>query len=215
MGYQGAESDPEKLVLTEHLLAAVLAEAKTCCSGQPVMLVGDLNADPSVIPSLAKNMSEGAWTDVEKAFATGRGVAPALTCQFQLDEPRGTLLWLAPLHWQPPLHVASYQIAGSPLPHFCRPHRLLYLSTVEMARVYSPIWPACWVQCPERSRRSSSETVRNIWDVHIQELSFVPGEVGNGCVRHATLMMWTPRGISSARRLKRVLFALTTLQAAS
>ena len=41
------QSDPEKLVLTEHLPAAVLAEAKMCCSGQPVMLVGDLNANPS------------------------------------------------------------------------------------------------------------------------------------------------------------------------
>ena len=51
-GYQGAESDPVKLVLIEHLLAAVLAEAEMCCSGQPVMLVGDLNADPSAIPSL-------------------------------------------------------------------------------------------------------------------------------------------------------------------
>ena len=50
-GYQGAESDPEKLALTEHLLAAVLAEAKMCCSDHPVMLVGDLNADPFVIPS--------------------------------------------------------------------------------------------------------------------------------------------------------------------
>ena len=46
LGYQGAENDPEKLKLSGHLLAAVLAEAKMCCSGQPVMLVGDLNADP-------------------------------------------------------------------------------------------------------------------------------------------------------------------------
>ena len=38
--YQGAESVPDKLVLTEHSLAAVLAESKMCCSGQPVMLVG-------------------------------------------------------------------------------------------------------------------------------------------------------------------------------
>ena len=35
-GYQGAESDPEKLMLSEYSLAAVLAEAKMCCSGQPV-----------------------------------------------------------------------------------------------------------------------------------------------------------------------------------
>ena len=124
--YQGAENDPEKLELSEHLLAAVLAEAKMCCSGQPVMLAGDPNADPSVTPSLATSMGDGAWIDAEKAFAMGRGVSP----------------------------------------------------TVEMARVYSPFWPACWVHCSDRrSRRSSSDKVRNIWDVCIQELSFVLKEV--------------------------------------
>ena len=65
---------PEKL--TERFLAAVLAEAKMCCAGQPVTLVGDLNADPSVIPSLAEGVSDGAWIDVEKAFATCKGGGP-------------------------------------------------------------------------------------------------------------------------------------------
>ena len=58
-GYQGAENDPEKLQLTEHLFAAVLAEARMCCAGQPVILAGDFNADPAVIPSLAKGISDG------------------------------------------------------------------------------------------------------------------------------------------------------------
>ena len=40
-GYQGADNDPEKLQLTEHLFAAVLAEARLCCAGQPVVLAGD------------------------------------------------------------------------------------------------------------------------------------------------------------------------------
>ena len=80
-GYQGADSDPQKLTLTDNLLAAVLAEAKMCCAGQLVILVGDLNADPSVIPSLAEGVSHGVWIDVEKAFAIGRGAAAALTCQ--------------------------------------------------------------------------------------------------------------------------------------
>ena len=39
-GYQGAENDPEKLQLSEHLFAAVLAEARMCCAGQPVLLAG-------------------------------------------------------------------------------------------------------------------------------------------------------------------------------
>ena len=86
-GYHGAENDPEKLQLTEHLFAAVLAEARMCCAGQPVILAGDFNADPIVIPSLAKGISDGQWIDLEHAFAFGRGVP---TCQFQLDEDKGS-----------------------------------------------------------------------------------------------------------------------------
>ena len=52
-GYWEAEEDPEKLVLTDKLLQAVLAEAQVVCVGQPLLIVGDLNADPGVIPCLA------------------------------------------------------------------------------------------------------------------------------------------------------------------
>ena len=89
-GYESAENDPEKLQLTEHLFAAVLAEARMCCAGQPVLLVVDFNADPTVIHSLAKGISDGQWVDLERAFAFGRGVPPSSTCQFQLDEDKGS-----------------------------------------------------------------------------------------------------------------------------
>ena len=122
--------------------------------------------------------SRMAWIDVD----TGRGTALTLTCQFQLDEGKGTrrdfalacLIAMAattacsvlPDRWFPP-HFAvrtAFSITA-------------WDATVEMARVFSPIWPACWVQCPDRSTRSSSDTLRNIWDVNIQELSFVPRNV--------------------------------------
>ena len=60
LGNEGAENDPHKLALTDQLLNSVLAEAEMCCSGQPFMLVGDLNADPLVIPSLANGTADGA-----------------------------------------------------------------------------------------------------------------------------------------------------------
>ena len=110
-GNQGAESDQEKLTLTDYLLAAVLAEAKMYCAGQPGILVGDLKAVPSVIPS------HGVWIDVDKAFASGRGVAPALTCNskwMRIRAHEGTSLLLALMLWRPPLHVAFCQIAGFP-----------------------------------------------------------------------------------------------------
>ena len=55
-GYQVAEEDAEKLQLTGNLLQAVLAEAGVVCTGQPVLIAGDLNAYPAVIPCLAKGI---------------------------------------------------------------------------------------------------------------------------------------------------------------
>ena len=52
-GYQGAEEDAEKLQLTDKLLQAVLVEAQVVCFGQPMLIAGDLNADPAVILCLA------------------------------------------------------------------------------------------------------------------------------------------------------------------
>ena len=47
-------------------------------------------------------------------------------------------------------------------------------ATVERARTHSPLWPACWLQYPDRSRSSASPEVRDIWDVYIREVGFVP-----------------------------------------
>ena len=47
-GYQGVEEDSEKLLLTDELLRAVLAEAQVVCVSQPFLIAGDLNADPGL-----------------------------------------------------------------------------------------------------------------------------------------------------------------------
>ena len=47
-------------------------------------------------------------------------------------------------------------------------------ATVDRARTHSPLWPACWLQFPDRSRSSASREVRDIWDVYIREVGFVP-----------------------------------------
>ena len=166
-GYQGAESDLEKLTLTDNLLAAVLAEAKVCCA---------LNADPTV-----KGIMNGHWIDVEQAFA-GSGVALARTCQFQLDEDKGlrrdfTLAC--------PIAMAAITACRVLPDRWFTPHFAILTefslsawdATVHMARVYSHLWPACWVGCPDRSRRSPSPMVQNIRNVYIQEVCFVPREV--------------------------------------
>ena len=77
-GYQGAEEDAEKLRLTDRLLQAVLAEAQVVCASQPVLIAGDLNADPAVIPCLAKGMSAGRYVDLALAHSLGAGVMPGI-----------------------------------------------------------------------------------------------------------------------------------------
>ena len=81
-GYPGAEEDAEKLRLTDRLLQAVLAEAQVVCIGQPMLIAGDLNADPAVIPCLAKGMSAGRYVDLALAHSLGAGLAPDITLYF-------------------------------------------------------------------------------------------------------------------------------------
>ena len=77
-GYQGASDDPHKLALTNKLLEAVICEEKACGTGQPVIISGDLNAEPLIIPVTAKVLKCGHLIDLEEAYATGTGVPPLL-----------------------------------------------------------------------------------------------------------------------------------------
>ena len=150
-----------------------------CCAGQPVILAGDFSVDPTVIPTLAKGISDGQWIDLERAFAVGRGVHPSSTCQFQLDQDKGSrreFLLACPV-------ALAAATACSVLPdRWFTPHFTVYAefalsawdATVDRARTHSALWPACWQQCPDRSRSSQSHEVQHIWDVYIREVGFVP-----------------------------------------
>ena len=67
-GYQGAVTDPEQLALTDQLFDAALAELSVVARGQPCLLVGDFNVEPTKIPCLAKGISAGLWVDLEGSF---------------------------------------------------------------------------------------------------------------------------------------------------
>ena len=53
-GFQGAGSDAEQLSLTEQLFDAALGELSVVSRGQPCLLVGDFNVEPTKSPCLAK-----------------------------------------------------------------------------------------------------------------------------------------------------------------
>ena len=76
MVIKGAEEDADQLLLTDKLLQAVLAEAQIVCVGQPLLIAGDLNADPAVIPFLAKGISAGEFVDLALAYSLGEERRP-------------------------------------------------------------------------------------------------------------------------------------------
>ena len=57
----GAVTDPEQLSLTEQLFDAALDKLSVVAGGQPCMMVGDFNVEPTKIPCLAKGISAGLW----------------------------------------------------------------------------------------------------------------------------------------------------------
>ena len=133
-----------------------------CCAG---------HAEPTVILSLAKGISDGHWVDLEQAFAFGRGVPPSSTCQFlilfcPIALAVVSMCSVLPNRWFTPHFAVCAEFASS-----------FGDATVERARIHSPLWLACWLDCPDRSRSSQSSVIRDIWDVCIREVGFVPLEV--------------------------------------
>ena len=67
-GYQGADDNAEQLALTEQLFDAALAQLAVVTLGQPCLIVGDFNVEPTKIPCLPKGVSAGLWVDLEAAW---------------------------------------------------------------------------------------------------------------------------------------------------
>ena len=168
-GYQGAEEDAHKLQLTDRILQAVLAEAQVVCIGQPMLTAGDLNADPAVIPCLAKGISAGRYVDLALAYSLGAGLAPYVTGKYSRGCPGAltasqacyvTDLWFTP-HFSV---LARFRIGA-------------WMADVACPVVCQPIWPACWLDTPDRSSSSSARVVQDVWDIYRDVLGAVPEEV--------------------------------------
>ena len=72
-GFQGADTDTdaEQLSLTEQLFDAASGELSVVARGQPCLLVGDFNVEPTKIPCLAKGISAGLWVDLGGCLGSG------------------------------------------------------------------------------------------------------------------------------------------------
>ena len=180
-GYQGAEEDAEKLRLTGHLLQAVLVEAQMVCIGQPMLVAGDLNADPAVIPCLAKGIAAGRYVDLALAYSQGAGLAPDVTCRINRDDGTGSRRdFFVGCPGALAASQACYVTDRWFTPHFSVIARFrvdAWMVDVACPIACQPIWPACWLDIPDKSSSSSSRLVQDVWDVYRDELGVVPIDV--------------------------------------
>ena len=57
----------------------MLGELNVVARGQPCLLVGDFNVEPTKIPCLAKGISAGLWVDFEEAWVLVAGLQRSWT----------------------------------------------------------------------------------------------------------------------------------------
>ena len=115
----------------------------------PMLIVGDLNADPAVISCLAKSISAGRYVDLALAHSLGAGLTLDVTCRFYREEGTGSrrdffvgcLNALAASHacyvtdrWFSPHFsvVANFRISA-------------WTADIACPVACLPLWPACWL----------------------------------------------------------------------
>ena len=54
-----------------------------------------------------------------------------------------------------------------------------WLADVACPMVCQPVWPACWLDTPDRSSLSSSRVVQDVWDTYRDELGVVPDDAAS------------------------------------
>ena len=177
-GFQGASTDLEKLRLTEKLLDAVLCELAVVASGQPCLIVGDLNIEPDRIPCLLKCLTAGHWFDLQSSWASASGVAPLLTCCRTFGSGGGSRrdFILGCPHAVSALKWCSVLQDRWILPHFAfRPSFSMgrWSAGACLPVMFCVLWPAAWVAYADKSRSSKSVEVRRIWEVYDESLSLV------------------------------------------
>ena len=152
-GYQGAEEDAEKLRLIDRLLQAVLVEAQMVCIGQPMLIAGDLNADPAVILCLAKGIYAGRYVVLALAYSLGAGLTPDITCTFNRDYGTGSR---RDFFVGCPGALAASQACFVTDRWFTLHFSVLarfridaWMSDVACPIACQPIWPACWLDTPD------------------------------------------------------------------
>ena len=146
--------------------------------GQPCLLVGDFNVEPTKIPCLAKGISVGLWVDLEASWALASGGQPTATCKRAWNSSGG--------HRRDfmvccPLAAATVLSCGVQSDKWVAPHlavRTLFdcggwTCPVTQPLQRTPLQPASWLPAVDKSRRSESVEVQRVWEVYDDRLQLM------------------------------------------
>ena len=184
-GYQGAEDDAERLSLTNQLFDAALGELAVISRGQPCVLAGVFNIEPTKIPCLLKGIMNGLCFDLQGAWSIASRVDAGVTCKKDWTIAGGTRRdFILGCH----LATAALGCCWVDSSRWVLPHFAVVASFQEdrwSAKVtqpcrVTPLWPASWASAADKSRSSWSAEVRDIWDIYDHVLQFIPGDDAGG-----------------------------------
>ena len=171
---KGTDSDAEQLALTEQLFDVALGELGVVARGQPCMLVGDFNVEPTKIPCLAKGISAGLWVDFEESWAFTYGLQPTPTCRRDWESVGGhRRVFVVGC----PLAAAAVLSCKVQSDRWIDPHlavRTLFdccrwKSRVSQLVSHTLLWPASWLPAVDKSRGSKSQ----VWEVYDERLQLM------------------------------------------
>ena len=130
-----------------------------------LLITGDLNADRAVIPCLAKGISVGRFVDVVLAYSLGTGRKPDATCKFRREDcvgSRGDFIVSCP-------NALAASTACLVTDRWFTPHFSVFASLnidgwsadIACPEVCQLVWPACWIDTPDRSSSSVARAVQD------------------------------------------------------
>ena len=167
--------------LTDRFLQAVLAEAQVVCVGQPMLIAGDLDADPAVTPCLAKGISACRYVDLALAYSQRAGLAPDNTCRFSREEGTGSRRdFFVGCPGALAASQACYVTDRWFTPHLSLLARFrigVWVADVACPVACQPILPACWLDTPDRFFSSSFHMVQDVFDIYREELGVILEDV--------------------------------------
>ena len=134
-----------------------------------------------LFPVLQRVFLLDGYIDLALAYSLGAGLTPDITCTFTRDDGTGSR---RDFFVGCPGALAASQACDVTdrwfTPHFSVFARFrigAWMADVACPVACQPLWPACWLDTPDRSSSSSSRIVQDVWDIHRNVLGVVPDDV--------------------------------------